>query len=80
MGVTVVYEIAGTVLTDVLTASEVRVQRMHGSVLVSFPNGDGRYRTSGTVIGADQSTSLLGVDYAVCHKVTRQLADSDIGS
>lgn len=77
MRATVVYEIAGTVLTDVLVAEEIRVQRMGTSVLVSFPKGDGAYRASGTVTMVDDSVSLLGVDYAICHKVTRHLRDSD---
>lgn len=77
--VTVVYVVAGTVKVDVLSGRNAIVQRLRWGLHVTFPDGDGRYESTGTTVSADDH-GLMSVDYADCHKFSRQNMETDMGA
>jgi hypothetical protein len=71
------YVINGATKEDVLTASEVTIQRNGPAVHVQFPAADGTYLTRYSKQVNDQVCSATWLSYAQCDKVERSKVESD---
>lgn len=68
--------VENSVKVDILTGSDISVQRKGDSLVVLFPGGDGRFERAGVSLD-DGASGLFFLDYRLCEKFYQQNLGSD---